>query len=81
MLWGFSKNIGGGFRVGFGGRIGGGRSRGPIQAELKKQEKEEFLRKTNSQADDLFKQYFVSLGVLPLPTKQINMKQMKLARS
>lgn len=73
MWFGISKGLGGGVRVGIGTRIGGGRRargsstggrRRPTQAELQKQEKEQFLERSHKRALELGEEYATSRGVL-----------------
>lgn len=67
MLWGVSKSVGGGFRVGVGGRLGGRRSSGtraPTAAEVRAQEKDHFLRETLTRFQDAVAVYFLNRGHL-----------------
>lgn len=68
MWLGFSKSLGGGFRVGVGTRLrfsSGRRSGGATQAQIAKFEKADFLRKMAEEANGLLQEFLVNNNVEP----------------
>ena len=69
-MWvGFSKSLGGGFRVGVGTRLGsssGRKSRGPTQAQIAKYEKAAFLKEMAEEANRLLQEFLVNHSIDPI---------------
>jgi hypothetical protein len=76
MFLGFSKSLGGGFRVGVGTRIGGGRrqaKRGPTKAETAKLEKAQFIKKVANDSNRLLQEFLVNNNIDPSYAKRTNL--------
>ncbi|RLT90987.1 hypothetical protein [Ketobacter sp. GenoA1] len=69
-MWvGFSKSLGGGFRVGVGTRIGGRSSRrrsGPTQAQIAKLEKAQFIKNIAEESNQSLQEYLVNNNIDPV---------------
>ncbi len=52
MFLGVSKNVGNGFRIGVGTKIGGGKSKGPTNKELKSSEFSAFMNKVQTDMNE-----------------------------
>ena len=73
MRIGFSKSLGGGFRVGVGTRIGGRSCRrrsGPTQSQIVKLEKAQFIKNIADESNQSLQEYLVNNNIEPVYAKR-----------